>query len=182
MTLLGAIIAGGEARRFGADKAAARLNGVALIDHVARALGGQTDALVVVGREWGGLPSVLDRPRGGEGPLGGLNAALHFACEQGHEAVLCAGCDTLPLPPGLGVRLAPGPAVVEGHWLMGYWPATLAEELDRWLASQDDRSIRGWMRTCGARVVAVDAAFYNINTPETLAQAQAALSGVAQSR
>jgi molybdopterin-guanine dinucleotide biosynthesis protein A len=36
MTLLGAIIAGGEARRFGADKAAARLKGVALIDHVDR--------------------------------------------------------------------------------------------------------------------------------------------------
>lgn len=182
MTLLGAIIAGGEARRFGTDKASARLKGVALIDHVARALGSQTDALVVVGREWGELPTVPDRPHGGEGPLGGLNAALHFAREQGHEAVLCAGCDTLPVPPDMAARLSPGPAVVEGHWLMGYWPATLAVELDRWLASQDDRSIRGWMRACGARMVAVDAAFYNINTPEALAQAEAALSGFAQSR
>ncbi len=182
MTLLGAIIAGGEARRFGADKAVARLNGVALIDYVARALGRQTDALVVVGREWGALPSVLDRPRGGEGPLGGLNAALHFAHEQGHEAVLCAGCDTLPLPPDLGLRLAPGPAVVEGHWLMGYWPAMFAGQLERWLDDQPDRSIRGWMHACGARTVMVDAAFYNINTPEALAQAEAALSGVVQSR
>ncbi len=182
MTLLGAIIAGGEARRFGADKAAARLKGVALIDHVARALGGQTDALVVVGREWGGLPSVRDRPRCGEGPLGGLNGALHFAREHGHEAVLCAGCDTLPVLSDMAARLAPGPAVVGGHWLMGYWPVALAEELDRWLACQEDRSIRGWMRKSGARAVAVDEAFYNINTPEALAHAEAALSGFAQSR
>ena len=181
MTLLGAIIAGGEARRFGADKGAAQLGGVALIDHVARALMAQTDALVVVGRGWGALPSIADRPRGGEGPLGGLNAALHHAREHGHDAVLCAGCDTLPVPPDLAARLAPGPAVVEGHWLMGYWPAALAEALDQWLAGQQDRSIRAWMRQCGARGAAVDSAFHNINTPEALAEAEASVAGGFQS-
>ena len=58
----------------------------------------------------------------------------------------------------------------------------VAEPLDHWLKDQEDRSIRAWMRTCGVRMVAVEGAFYNINTPEALSLAEAALSGVAQSR
>lgn len=172
MTLLGAIVAGGAARRFGGDKGAATLGGVALVDHVAAALRAQTDELVIVGRTWPGLRTLDDRPHAGEGPLGGLNAALHHARAAGHEAVLCAGCDTLPVPSDLMRRLSPGPAVVEGHWLMGLWPAALADGLDHWLRDQDDRSIRGWMRRAGARTVALDITFLNINTPEALAEAE----------
>jgi len=172
MTLLGAIIAGGEARRFGADKGAALLGGVALVDHVVSALAVQCDDVVIIGRAWGNLVSVPDRPHAGEGPLGGINAALHHAFGKGHDAVLCAGCDTLPLPQDLAAQLAPGPAVVEGHWLMGLWPVALADDLDRWLVDQPDRSIRGWMRQCKARTVSVAQRFHNINTPEALAEAE----------
>lgn len=172
MKLLGAIIAGGAARRFGADKGAALLGGVALIDHVARALAAQCDDVVIVGREWRGLPGIADRPKGGEGPLGGLNAALHHAATQGYDAVLCAGCDTLPVPHDLAARLGSGPAVVEGHWLMGLWPAALAEDLDRWLGCQPDRSIRGWMRHSGAHMVPVEAHLHNINTRQALEEAE----------
>lgn len=172
MTLLGAIIAGGEARRFGADKGAALLGGVALVDHVASALAAQCDDVVIVGRAWANLVSIPDRPRAGEGPLGGISAALHHALGNGHDAVLCAGCDTLPVPQDLVAHLSPGPAVVEGHWLMGLWPVALAEELDDWLGSQPDRSIRGWMRACGAQTVSLDQRFHNINTPEALAEAE----------
>ncbi len=175
MTLLGAVIAGGEARRFGSDKGRALLRGVALLDHVAAALRAQTDALVIVGREWPDIASVPDRPRAGEGPLGGICAALHHARSLGMDAVLCAGCDTLPVPPDLATRLSPGAAVAEGHWLMGLWPAALADDLDRWLADQPDRSIRGWMRHVGARAVPLPGEFININTPEALAEAEARL-------
>jgi len=176
MSLLGAIIAGGAARRFGADKGAALLGGVALIDHVAAALRKSCAELAIVGREWPGLATLADRPHAGEGPLGGLNAALHHARARGHAAVLCAGCDSLPLPADLAERLAPGPAVIDGHWLMGLWPVALADDLDRWLAGQEDRSIRGWMRQAHARAVPLDAPVFNINTPEALAEAEAALA------
>lgn len=173
MKILGAIIAGGEARRFGSDKGAALFNGRALVDHVALSLTVQTGALVIVGRGWSGIERVEDRPRAGEGPLGGLSGALHHARTHGFDAVLCAGCDTLPLPSDLAIRLSPpGPAVVDGHWLMGIWPASLAEDLDNWLASQNDRSIRGFMRHVNARIVTVDADLVNINTPEALAEAE----------
>ena len=49
--ILGAILAGGQARRFGSDKAQALWRGRRLIDHVADALGSQTTALVVCGRD-----------------------------------------------------------------------------------------------------------------------------------
>lgn len=175
MTVLGAIIAGGRGRRFGADKGAALLHGRPLVDHVATALGAQTQELIIVGREWPGLVSVGDRPGVGEGPLGGLCAALHYAHLGGHDMVLCAGCDTLPIPSGLGAMLAPAPAVMDGHWLMGLWPSMLATELDRWLDEQGDRSIRGWMRHVHARAVPHGMTLLNINTPETLAEAERTL-------
>ena len=177
MSLLGAIIAGGSARRFGADKGAALLGGVALIDHAAASLRGQCAELVIVGRQWPRLLTLEDRPHAGEGPLGGLNAALHHARARGHDAVLCAGCDSLPLPGDLAERLAPGPAVIDGHWLMGLWPVALADDLDRWLLDQPDRSIRGWMRQAHARAAPLGAPIFNINTQEALAEAEAALAG-----
>ena len=36
--LLGVVLAGGQARRFGGDKAVATLAGIALLDHAAQAL------------------------------------------------------------------------------------------------------------------------------------------------
>ncbi|MEO8724412.1 MAG: molybdenum cofactor guanylyltransferase [Sphingobium sp.] len=176
MTILGAIIAGGRARRFDGDKGAAHINERALIDHIALALGAQVDDLVIVGREWAGLTAIADRPAPANGPLGGLCAALHHARALGHDYVLCASCDTLPVPDEMAQHLAPAPAVVEGQWLLGYWPAELAGALDDWLGSQEDRSMRGWMRLIGARIVPLPITFVNINTREDLARAQQMLN------
>lgn len=172
MKILGAIIAGGQASRFGADKPSALLRGMPLAEHVARALRGQCENLVIVGCDWPGLTRIEDRPHQGEGPLGGLNGALHHAAAHSFDAVLCAGCDTLPVPPNLTRRLSPGPAVVDNHWLLGLWPSALAGALDSWLNTQADRSIRGFMRHVGARHVPFSTSFVNINTPEALAEAE----------
>lgn len=173
MTILGAILAGGQSSRFGSDKGAARLGDHTLIDHVIAGLRPQVDALAIVGREWPGLPSLSDRPAPDLGPLGGLCAALHYAAEQGYEQVLAVGCDTLPIPPDLAARLSPASCVVEGQWLIGLWPSALAAELEAWLAAgQDDRSIRAWMRHVGARMVGLDWSFANINRPEDLESLQ----------
>jgi molybdenum cofactor guanylyltransferase len=166
--LLGAIIAGGGSRRFGGDKAAVLLNGRALIDHVADALAPQVDALVVSGREWPGLKAVADRPAPDLGPLGGLCALLHYAAQHKYEAVLTAGCDVLPVP-DLRILVGPTAAVVKNHWLFGYWPANLANQLDDHIATQTDRSMRHWIAVSGAREVACDTTFHNLNTREDFA-------------
>lgn len=173
MKRLGAILAGGQARRFGSDKAAAMLWGKPLIEHVAAALAAQVDAIVLVGRAWQGLESLADRPPGKLGPLAGLNAALHHAAARGQDGVLSAGCDTLPVPPDLADRLGEaGPAYIEGHYLLGWWPVALAEMLDRHMATSDDRSLRGWIAHCGAISVATPEPLHNLNTPVELAAYQ----------
>jgi molybdopterin-guanine dinucleotide biosynthesis protein A len=165
---LGAIFAGGAARRFGSDKAAAEIGGVAMIDHVAARLAGQCDAVVVVGREWPGLVSVADVPRPGLGPLGALAGALRFALDGGYEAVLTSGCDLPDLPGDLYERLRPGPAVVEGQPLLGLWSSNLAGPLAAWLETDEDRAMRSWIAHVGARRVALPTPPVNINTVEDL--------------
>lgn len=169
MSRLGAIFAGGQARRFGADKAAAELDGQALLEHVAGRLRPQADALVVVGRTWHGLPGIADLPRHGLGPLGALAGALAHAQANGHDEVLTSGCDLPDLPADLAGRLTPGPAVIEGQPLLGLWPARLAEPLLAYLAIEEDRSMRRWIVRSGTRTVPFDRPIANINTADELA-------------
>ena len=163
MRVLGAVLAGGQSRRFGSDKALALLGGKPLITHVLDRLGPQVAALVVVGRRHPGSVSLADRPRPGLGPLGGLAAALAHGAAHGFDAVLTSGCDLPDLPLDLRARLGDAPAVAAGQPLLGLWPATLAEDLDRHLAAVGDRSLCGWVARTGAREVDLGT-FRNINT------------------
>jgi molybdenum cofactor guanylyltransferase len=166
--ILGAIFAGGVARRFGSDKAAAMIGGVAMIDHVAARLRAQCDAVAVVGREWPGLIAVADAPRAGLGPLGALAGALSYALTNGFDAVLSSGCDLPDLPLDLRERLSPGLAVVEGQPLLGLWPSALAEPLIAWLEADGDRAMRSWIGHVGARRVALPTSPSNINTVQDM--------------
>lgn len=169
MRALGAILAGGQGRRFGSDKATALLHGKPLIEHIADALRGQVEALVVVGRSWPGLAMLDDRPEGALGPLAGLNAALHHARDRGLDGVVSAGCDTLPIPPDAAALLmGPEPAFFDGHFLFGWWPTRLASLLEHHLAEGKDRSMRGWISQCTARAVPPPAALHNLNTQADL--------------
>jgi molybdopterin-guanine dinucleotide biosynthesis protein A len=166
MRLLGAILAGGEARRFGSDKALAEWRGQALIEHVAAGLAPQVEAVIVCGREHPGLVGVPDRPEAGLGPLGGIAAALHHAAEQGYDAVLTLPCDGPLVPGDLAARLAGG-AYLAGSPVVGLWPARMADGLDAHLAAGGDRSVRRWARSAGVR--AVEGELVNVNRPEDLA-------------
>ena len=163
MKLLGAIIAGGGSRRFDGDKAAALLDGRALIDRVCDALSPQVEAVVVCGRDWPGMTTLADRPASDLGPLGGLCGALHYAEALGFDAALTAGCDVLPVP-DLRALVGPVAAVVEGQRLFGFWPVGLRAQLDAHLAAAQDRSLRHWIATSGARSVACGGSFHNLNT------------------
>ncbi len=160
--VLGAVLAGGQSRRFGSDKALALLAGRPLIAHVLDRLRPQVDALVVVGRDHSGETSLPDRPVPGLGPLGGLAASLAFAERHGFDLVLTSGCDLPDLPGDLRQRLGAAPAVASGQPLLGLWPATLRARLDAHLASSPDRSLRGWTALVSARAVELGS-FRNIN-------------------
>ncbi len=174
--LLGAVLAGGLSSRFGADKALARVDGKPLIAHAAEALGGQCAEVVICGRAWGGLRELADHPAPSLGPMGGLCAALHHARSAGFDAVLCAPCDLVGLPGDLVARLTSGPfvapAVGEGQWLVGLWPAALADALEALLRLEGPISARRWVEASGARQVALPP-MRNINRPEDLTGTQA---------
>lgn len=170
MRLLGAVLAGGRSSRFGSDKALAMLNGRSLLEHAATALGAHVEAVVICGREVPGMVGLADRPAADMGPLGGLNAALHYAAAQGFDAVLTTGCDVPVYPDGLAEALiGERAAVLKGQQLAGFWPASLAGELDAHLAEENNRSIYGWLERISARIVErPEFILPNINRPEDL--------------
>lgn len=178
MTVLGAVLAGGESRRFGSDKLAARLGDRTLLDHAIAWLTARTDAVVVCGRSVSGLPSLPDRPAPGLGPLGGLAAALHHAQRHGHSAVLSIPGDTPALPADLFERLTAigAPVFVRGCPVIGLWPSSCADALIARLSGADDRSMRGWARTIDAQALALEDPIPNVNFQDDLTALRGATS------
>lgn len=168
MKVLGAIIAGGKARRFGSDKAHALFDGERMMDRVASALRAQCDSIIMCGRNDDEFACIADRPKADMGPLGGINAALHYAMGLGFDAVLSAGCDVPNLPDNLLAKLAGnGAAIIADQPVVGLWPIELAVTLDQYLAERN-RRIYGFAKSIGAREVTLEPALLNINRPQDL--------------
>jgi molybdopterin-guanine dinucleotide biosynthesis protein A len=168
--ILGAVLAGGQATRFGSDKALAQLAGAALIDHALASLAPYADALVVVGRQAAAVLAVPDQPRADLGPLGGIAGALVYAAGHGFDAVLTTACDTPVLPESLvaALRAATGPAYAAEAPTIGHWPVSLAGALVAHLANDGERSIRRWAASAGAVRVCPGVTLTNVNTPDDL--------------
>jgi molybdenum cofactor guanylyltransferase len=166
--ILGAILAGGQARRFGSDKAQALYQGERLIDRVAAALLAQCDALVVCGRDEPGFACIPDWPEAGLGPLGGLAAALRHAEAQGFAFVLSAGVDVPDLPHDLAMSLGgEGAAIVESQPVVGLWPVADGLALETFL-SGGGRSLYRFADAINARQIDLPAALMNVNYPGDL--------------
>nr|WP_281421872.1 molybdenum cofactor guanylyltransferase [Stakelama flava] len=165
-------MAGGAARRFGGDKALAMLDGVALIDHAARALGDHVNRVVVIGREHGALPHAPDRPAPDLGPLGGITGALAYAMIHGADSVLTVACDVPRPPESLFRVLARPPAFCDDHPVFGHWPVSLLPDLEVWLNRDGDRSVRGFARAVGALPVRIAEPIMDIDTREDLERAR----------
>ena len=151
--ILGAIVAGGKAQRFGSDKALALFDGKPLIEHAIDALRPQVDALVLCGRDHAGVERIDDRPEPGIGPMGAINAALHRAVEQGFHGVLSVPVDVLPLPDDLCERLGTDRlACFDQQFLVAFWPARLAGEVERFVADGGRKPARLLDMLAAARV------------------------------
>ena len=147
-----------------------------------------------------GLPVLPDSIAGFPGPLAGVLAGLDWAAEQGAEAIVTVAADTPFFPADLVARLtetAQGqthPLVLaaapraEGertksmsrsglirHPTFGLWPVALRDDLRA--ALQDGLSkVVIWTERHGGRECLFDAEgdpFFNVNTPEDLARAEA---------
>ena len=170
MRLLGAVLAGGRATRFGADKALARLHDASLLDHALASLAPYCAALVVCGRDAAPVPALPDLPASGLGPLGGIAGALAHAEALDFDAVLTTACDTPFLPRDLlTALLAADCAHAAEAPVVGRWPVRLAAPLRAHLAGGGDRSIRRWAAGIGVIALLPGVTVANVNTPADLA-------------
>jgi molybdenum cofactor guanylyltransferase len=191
------ILAGGLSSRFGGgDKGLRRLGGKPLISHVVDRLRPQCGPIVLnangdVSRFAGlGLPVLPDTVPDHSGPLAGVLAAMDWAAGQGGDAVLTVAADTPFLPPDLVARLCAGGVALRvaaspdasgrlrAHPTSALWPVTLREALRRDLG-KGMRRLGLWADDHGAERVAFPSApfdpFFNINTADDMAQAEALL-------
>jgi molybdenum cofactor guanylyltransferase len=110
MNTLGVVLACGSSLRFGGDKAAALLGDRTLLQRVCDRAASQVNRLVV-NRNSGsaslasGEYEVLPDGWPGEGPLGGILAALEYALSHGFTHVASFPCDAPFLPADLVNRL-----------------------------------------------------------------------------
>lgn len=98
MGWVGAVLAGGESRRFGSDKATALIGGVPLVERAARTLARVFPEVVIVSSRDPAATAwrhVRDE-RVGKGPLAGIEAALRYAAAHGAAGAFVLACD-LPL-------------------------------------------------------------------------------------
>ncbi len=107
MTVAAVVLAGGASRRFGADKLAAEIDSLTLLDH---AIGGLPEGflVIVVGPERPLARSVRfvrEQPPGG-GPTAGLVAGLRAALDTGPEAIVVLPGDAPAAGHGAVVLLA----------------------------------------------------------------------------
>lgn len=167
MRILGALLAGGESRRFGSDKASAQYQSKSLIDHGLQALSRQCDHIAICGREYQNFTYLVDLPMSGQGPLGGINAALFHASENGYDAVISFPCDTICLPAFINkawFACDASPQYINTQPVIGYWPSPLSAPLNHWMTSQKRRSVMAWIDHIKAMSIERDH-FRNINTP-----------------
>ena len=200
--ILGLILAGGLSRRMGGgDKALLPLAGKPMFAHVAARLEPQCASLVLNANGDAsrfaafGLPVVADDPPDFSGPLAGVLAGLELcdasAPHLAHVASVAA--DTPFVPLDFVARLA---EAVDGgadiavaasggrtHPVAALWPVALAGEMRQALVGEGLRKVEGFMTRYRVATVEWPARpidpFFNVNTPEDLAWAEAMLAGPA---
>jgi molybdopterin-guanine dinucleotide biosynthesis protein A len=193
-SIAGAILAGGQSRRMGEDKAFLTLAGTPMIRHAVNRLRPQVVQLILNVHEQTdaldniGLPVVTDAAGDHQGPLSGILASLRWAEKAGIRWIATAAVDTPFFPKDLVQRLAAAAedksmaAARSGgrlHPVFGLWKADLAgaleDEIDKGL-----RSVHQWVALHDAGIADWQTEpydpFFNINQPEDVTQAMHILS------
>ena len=156
------ILAGGQSRRFGSNKALVRVRGARLSDLMIQRLAAQTTGPIAVNAPDDGplslapYPILPDLIHEDIGPLAGLHAALSWAESLGQETVITSPVDTPNLPDDYVEQLlaatSPAVATCKGriHALHGIWPVSLKPDLEAHI-STGTRAARHWASACGAQ-------------------------------
>ncbi len=194
---LGLVLAGGLARRMGGgDKARIRVGGATILERVLARLTPHCRALIINANgdparfADTGLVVIADGVPDFVGPLAGILAGLDWAAGNAPDCswVASAPGDCPFLPKDLVPRLheartaagAPLACARSGQWshpVVGLWPLALREDLRRALTVEGLRKIDIWTARHGIGTAEWPDApvdpFFNVNTPEDAARAEA---------
>ena len=186
--VLGVVLAGGASRRYGSDKALARLDGRALLAHVIGRVRPQVNELILSGpaRSTFPDPAIADE-QPGQGPLAALCTVLRWADARQSPLVATFACDTpfIPIDCVAEFRAAIGAhdcAVAsragELQPTCALWRTAALARLEEVLAS-GVRSLRGAINAVDAMTVEFHAEaggrndpFFNINQLQDMKIAQ----------
>ncbi|WP_324751726.1 molybdenum cofactor guanylyltransferase MobA [Roseovarius sp. Pro17] len=187
------ILAGGRATRMGGgDKGLLPLGDSTLLAHVLERIEPQVAATALNANgdparlEQFGLPVLADPIEGFVGPLAGVLAGMDWAASQGADTVVSVAADTPFFPCDLVARLLLAAEGMEAplalaatpdgrHPTFGLWPVALRDDLRAALAG-GLRKVVQWTDAHGAATAVFPSQgdpFFNVNTPEDLAHAQA---------
>ncbi len=194
---LGLVLAGGLARRMGGgDKARISIGGATILHRVLARLVPQCSRVSINANgdparfADTGLPVVADGVPDYAGPLAGILAGLEWAAATAPtiEWLVSVPGDCPFLPKDLIARLhearidakMPLACARSGEWrhpVVGLWPVALRDDLRRALVGEGLRKIELWTARHGTAVAEWPTApvdpFFNVNTPEDAAQAEA---------
>lgn len=192
---LGLVLAGGESRRMGRDKAEALLGGRPLALHALARLRPQVSWLALNSRSApqdmaADVTLVPDSDAVRLGPLAGVLAGLRHAQAIGQDFVATVPVDAPFFPQMLVTRLRE--AISDAHSIavaatsetlhpvFALWPARLADDLETFLRTDPKRRVRSFQERHRAATVIFPASdpspFLNLNTPEDLAEAERLLA------
>jgi molybdopterin-guanine dinucleotide biosynthesis protein A len=191
--MYGLIIAGGQSRRFGTNKAFAELAGVPLLAHVATTLRLSVSTLAVAGSkeiaDSIGAHFLPDPPDTARGPLSGVLAGLRWAESQGAGWLVTVPCDAPLVPSDFPERLVAGALRVNADLaivrtrdglqpLCAAWRPVLKDRLAAALAGGLHPAVHEFAASVDAANISfpeVDR-FLNINTTDDLRRAEEILS------
>ncbi|WP_376704417.1 molybdenum cofactor guanylyltransferase MobA [Mesorhizobium sp. ISC25] len=203
--IAGIILAGGRSSRMGGgDKTLLALGDGTLLDRVVSRLGPQVGPLALSANgdparfAAMGLPVLADTVKGYAGPLAGILTGLEWASDTTCQALVTAAGDTPFLPKDMVERLLaaayarPGSIAVacsggKRHPTFALWPLGLDQALRQFLVEEDNRRVAAFIDRNGFVEVEfpilksggseIDP-FFNINTPDDLAQAAHLLQSI----
>ncbi|MDE0060810.1 MAG: molybdenum cofactor guanylyltransferase MobA [Defluviicoccus sp.] len=196
--IAGIVLAGGLSRRMGGgDKALKLIGGRTILDRVIARAAPQVDPLALNANgdparfAATGLPMVPDSVEGFPGPLAGVLAGLEWARDQGSSHVASFACDAPFLPADLvarlwraveenGAEIASARSDGREHPVFALWPVALADALRAAVVGEGVRKVDVW--TARYRLAHAEFStapvdpFFNVNRPEDIEAAEAALS------
>jgi molybdenum cofactor guanylyltransferase len=194
---LGLVLAGGRARRMGGgDKARIRIGGTTILERVLACLTPQCGRVIINANgdparlADTGLAVIADSVPDFAGPLAGILAGLEWTAANAPQCEWLASVpgDCPFLPKNLVARLheariaagAPLACARSGEWrhpVVALWPVKLRDDLRHALISEGLHKIELWTARHGVGIAAWPAEpvdpFFNVNTPEDAARAEA---------